>query len=90
MIIKIISILYLFVNFISLAAYLPTLKDLIIKQKQSANPVSYFLWALCNGISLLYSFSVLNDALFRVVSSINFFSCLAVFICSVKLYNSKI
>ena len=82
---QILMFLYAGVNLITLIAYLPTLRDICIRKKASANAMSYLLWALSNCISLLYGLFILNDFLFIAVSGINFIACFVVFLLSVRL-----
>ncbi len=72
---NIIKYAYGFVGIIGFVAYLPTIKDLYLHKKRSANTLSYALWTLSTFIAMLYSFFVLGDFLFRLVSTLNFFAC---------------
>ena len=71
----IIKYAYGFVGIIGFIAYLPTIKDLYLHKKRSANTLSYVLWTLSTFIAMLYRFFVLDDFLFRLVSTLNFFAC---------------
>lgn len=57
---------------LNIVAYWPTIKDLYINKKRSANTASYVLWSISTGIAFLYSLFILPDFLFRVVSGIFF------------------
>ncbi|MDZ4846350.1 MAG: hypothetical protein SH857_12455 [Chitinophagales bacterium] len=71
----IIKFAYGLVGIIGFIAYIPTIKDLYLHKKRSANRLSYVLWTLSTFIAMLYSFFVLNDFLFRLVSTLNFIAC---------------
>lgn len=70
---------------IGLIGYLPTIKDLYLHKKQSANTSSYILWSSTSGIGFLYGIFILQDTLFRIVYGINFFSCVIVLALSLGL-----
>lgn len=74
-VLEIIKYAYGFVGIIGFIAYLPTIKDLYLHKKPSANMHSYALWTLSTFIATLYSNFVLDDFLFRLVSSLNFLAC---------------
>jgi hypothetical protein len=80
---------YGLVGVIGFAAYLPTIKDLYLHKKPSANVHSYYLWSLGTFIAMLYSFFLLNDFLFRLVSTINFVACFVTLILIIGLSNRK-
>ncbi|MFN8672292.1 MAG: hypothetical protein U0457_09475 [Candidatus Sericytochromatia bacterium] len=82
---KLITLSYGITGIIGLIAYLPTLKDLYLHKKQSANISSYILWTATGGISFLYGIFILKDFLFIAVSGLNFLACLVVLILSIKL-----
>ena len=65
--IKTLAVAYASVGVIGIAAYWPTLKDLINK-KPSANSSSYSIWVATNLVTFLYSLFVVNDLLFQIVS----------------------
>lgn len=65
--------------------YLPTMKDLYLHKKKSANTHSYIIWTVCTGITLLYSFFILPDLLFRIVSGLNFLCCALILALCVRL-----
>lgn len=66
---------YGFVGVIGFIAYFPTIKDLYLHKKPSANLLSYALWTTSTFIAMLYSYFVLDDFLFRLVSTFNFLAC---------------
>ena len=70
---------------VGLAGYWPTIKDLYHHKKPSANISSFIVWSSTVGIGFLYAIFILQDQLFRIVSGINFFACLAVLILSIQL-----
>ena len=72
---EIIKYAYGLVGIIGFVAFIPTIKDLYLHKKPSANIHSYYLWTLSTFIAMLYSYFNLDDFLFRVVSTINFFAC---------------
>jgi hypothetical protein len=82
--IKLIIGAYACAGAVAIIAYLPTVRDLFNK-KPSANSVTFLLWTLSTGVSLLYSLFVLDDLLFRIVSGINFCSCAIILVLSLRL-----
>ncbi|HXH19497.1 MAG TPA: hypothetical protein VNJ07_10480 [Chitinophagales bacterium] len=72
---EIIKYAYGTVGIFSLAAFYPTIKDLYFHKKPSANLHSYYLWTAATFITMLYSFFILDDFLFRLISSLNFAAC---------------
>ena len=76
---------YLGVGIIATIGYIPTIKDLWIKKKKSANVTSYAVWTLTSCITFLYSLFVLSDLLFRVVSGLNFICCFIVLFLTILL-----
>jgi hypothetical protein len=77
--IKILAIVYGSVGVIGIAAYWPTIKDLINK-KPSVNSSSYSIWVTTNLVTFLYSLFVVNDLLFQVVSGAYFIVNTTVFL----------
>lgn len=65
--------------------YLPTMKDLYLHKKKSANTHSYIIWTLCTAITLLYSIFILPDLLFRIVSGLNFLCCALILALCIRL-----
>lgn len=66
---------YASVGVIATIGYIPTIKDLWMHKKMSANISSYAIWTLCSGITFSYSLFILSDLLFRIVSGLNFACC---------------
>ncbi len=60
--------------------YIPTFIDLIAYKKKAINTMSYVLWGIANGATCYYSFVILPDLLFQIMSSIHFFSCVSLII----------
>ena len=81
---QIITFLYATVGIISLAAYWPTIKDLLEK-KPSANTTSYQIWAFTTGIAFAYSMFVLDDFWLRLISGLNFSICVTIALLSINL-----
>lgn len=69
------TISYAFAGIICCLAYFPTIRDLYFRKKASANTTTYILWTITSLITLLYSFFILNDALFMIISVSNFVLC---------------
>ena len=65
---------------INIIAYWPTIKDLSLDKEDTANLVSYTLWTLSSGASLLYGIFILKDSLFIFISSIIFIANLLVWV----------
>lgn len=82
---QLLTIAYALVGVIATIGYFPTIKDLWIHKKKSANINSYLIWTLCSGITFLYSLFILPDLLFRIVSGLNFGSCAIVLLLSIRL-----
>lgn len=72
---------------VGLVAYLPTIKDLHIHKKQSANTSSYLIWLVTAVVSFLYSVFILNDLLVRVLSGVNVVAVSLVFFLILNLRN---
>lgn len=87
--IELIKYAYGFVGVIGFTAYLPTIKDLYLHKKPSANLHSYLLWTLTTCIATLYSNFVLHDFLFRLVSTMNFIACSTTLLLIVLLRKKK-
>ena len=62
-----VTISYAFAGIICCIAYFPTIRDLYLHKKQSANTTTYILWTITALITLLYSFFILPDTLFRII-----------------------
>ena len=82
---KVLIIAYASVSVIRIIAYWPTIKDLYLRKKASANITSFSLWSVTSGITFLYSLFILSDFLFRVVSFIGFILCVIVLFLSIWL-----
>jgi len=82
---QILIIAYACVGIVATIGYFPTIKDLLIHKKKSANVNSYIVWTICASITFLYSLFILNDWLVRIVTGLNFASCAVVLILSLKL-----
>lgn len=86
---NVLRVTYAAVGIIVVVGYWPTIKDLYFYKKKSANSVSYLIWCIAAGIVLLYSLFILSDLLFRIVSFINFLSCLVILILSLRLHKVR-
>jgi len=80
---------YAGVGIIATIGYIPTIKDLLINKRMSANINSYLIWSFCSGVAFLYSLFVLPDFLFRVVSGLNFLCCTLILFLSIYLSFSR-
>lgn len=78
---------YLGAGIICCIAYFPTIKDLDCHKKASANTTTYVLWTITAFITMLYSFFILPDKLFIIISVANFICCLAVLLLSFAIAN---
>jgi hypothetical protein len=84
------TIAYAFAGILCCLAYFPTIKDLYLHKKASANTTTYLLWTVTASITLLYSFFILPDAMFRVISIANFLFCSVIlFLSSGALKSNK-
>ncbi|MCX6758321.1 MAG: hypothetical protein NTX14_01275 [Candidatus Nealsonbacteria bacterium] len=84
---QLLLIAYGVTGFVALLAYFPTMVDLYVHKKPSANIVSYVIWTVVSGIAFLYGLFILNDFLFRMVSGIEFGACAIVLFLSLRLRN---
>ena len=66
---------YASAGIVAVWGYIPTIKDLLVRKKMSANLNSYYIWTVCSGITFLYSLFILPDLLFRIVSGLGFICC---------------
>ena len=82
---QLLIIAYACVGIIVAIGYLPTIKDLWIHKKKSANITSYIIWTITTGIAFLYSLFILPDLLFRIVSGLNFVCCSVILLLSIRL-----
>jgi hypothetical protein len=78
------SIAYAVAGLICIVAYFPTISDLYLRKKNSANPTTYALWTTTAIISVLYSIFALEDLLFLIFSILNMVSCTIILILSWK------
>ncbi|MEX0597426.1 MAG: hypothetical protein WD512_13105 [Candidatus Paceibacterota bacterium] len=74
---------------IDIIGYWPTIKDLYIYKKNSANKRSFALWAATSGVSCLYGIFVLQDNLYIIVSSIYLLANLTVLILTIQINAPK-
>ncbi len=79
-----IALSYAFAGVLCCAAYVPTIRDLYLHNKASANATTYGLWSFTAFITLLYGVFVLCDALFTAVSAANLFCCGLILFLSVR------
>ncbi len=84
------TIAYLGAGIICCIAYFPTITDLYCYKKASANMTTYLLWTITALITFLYSFFILPDILFRIISVANFICCLLVLLLSIRIANKTI
>jgi len=89
LLLQLLSIAYGLVGIVTLIAYVPTIKDLCIHKKPSANITSYAIWTVTSGISFMYGLFILQDFLFKMVSGIGFGACATVLVLSLMLKNSR-
>ncbi len=85
LLINALTVAYGVTGLVTLIGYWPTITDLCVRKKASANISSYMLWTATNGISFLYAIFVLPNLLLRIVTGTNFLACLIVLILSVSL-----
>jgi hypothetical protein len=83
------TISYAFAGIICCIAYFPTIRDLYWYNKVSANKTTYVLWTITALITLLYSFFILPDTLFRIISIANFVFCALILYLSVAKVNTQ-
>ena len=82
---QILILAYAIVGVVATIGYIPTIKDLWLHKKMSANVNSYLIWTVCSGITVLYSLFILPDLLFQIVSGLNFVSCALILLLSIVL-----
>lgn len=72
--------LYPLVSLVSLMAYLPQLKSLILSKSdcRDISVTSWAMWTATSSISLGYGMSHLNDTMFIITTIINLTCCAAV------------
>lgn len=76
---------YAGVALVGTVGYIPTIKDLWLHKKKSANISSYVIWTACSGVTVLYSLFILPDLLFQIVSWLNLVSCAVILLLSIAL-----
>ena len=87
LLLQIIVFAYACTAVIATIGYIPTIKDLWLDKKKSANISSYVIWTVSSAISFLYALFVLPDLLFQIVSGLGFLSCAIILGLSVILKN---
>ncbi len=90
LVVDIIIFAYACTAVIATVGYIPTIKDLWLHKKKSANITSYVIWTVSSAISFLYAFFILPDLLFQIVSGLGFFSCAVILVLSLVLKYRKI
>jgi hypothetical protein len=85
LIIQTLSFCYSIGGVICLIAYWPTIKDLYIHKKPSANNATYAMFIFYAASAFLYSIFVLPNLLFSVMSAINLLCCTVVLVLNLKL-----
>lgn len=85
LLLKLLIVAYAGTGVVAAIGYLPTIKDLWIHKKKSANVTSYVIWTLCAGITFSYALFILKDLLVRIVTGLNFACCAIILILSLKL-----
>lgn len=86
---KSIILAYATVGIIAALGYIPTIKDLWLHKKPSANTNSYIIWTASSGITVLYSIFILPDLLFQIVSWVNFLACATILILMLVLTHNN-
>ena len=86
---KLLMIAYGGVGIFVAIGYWPTIKDLWINKRKSANIASYVIWVACSVISFLYSLFILKDLLYRIVSGLGLLCCMLILILSIRLKYKK-
>ena len=74
------EMIYIVIGVIMIIGYIPTFIDLIVYKRKAINTISYILWGIANGATCYYSFMILPDLFFQIISSIHFLSCIALII----------
>jgi len=80
---------YASVGIIATVGYVPTIKDLWIHKKMSANTSSFAIWTASSGVTFLYSLFILPDLLFRIISGLSFLSCAIILSLSISLKSRR-
>jgi hypothetical protein len=89
LLLKILIVAYASVGVVATIGYIPTIKDLWLRRKMSANISSYVIWTASSGTAFLYSLFILKDLLFRIVSGLNFVCCVLILMLIIFLKNHK-
>ena len=84
------EIIYIIPPMIMIIGYIPSLIDLIIYKKKTVNYFSYSLWAIANATMFYYSFMILPDFFFQIMSSIHFLSCISLIIINSFIKENKL
>ena len=79
------AFLYAAVGALVIIGYFPTMKDLWVHRKKSANTSSYVIWTLSSSIGLLYSLIFLQDWLVRIAATVNMACCATILILAMRL-----
>ena len=58
---QLLIIAYASTGIVATIGYFPTIKDLWIHKRKSANIASYIIWTITTGIAFLYSLFILPD-----------------------------
>jgi hypothetical protein len=81
---------YASVGVIGTVGYVPTIKDILVHKKMSANISSYFMWTFCTGVTFLYSMLMVSNTLLQIVTGVNMACCALVLGASLFIkYNSR-
>lgn len=83
------TILYAISGIISLLAYAPTMKDVLIHKKKSANRSSYILWTFTTLVGFLYCIFLVPDLMVTALYGLSFIACLIILIASIRIEVSE-
>ncbi|MEK6809301.1 MAG: hypothetical protein AABY40_01375 [Nanoarchaeota archaeon] len=89
LLLQIIILAYASAGVVSTIGYIPTIKDLWHHKKMSANISSYVIWTVSSGVTVLYSWFILPDLLFQIVSGLSFVSCALILLLGIILKYKK-
>lgn len=81
----ILTVLYAISGIISLLAYAPTMKDVVIHQKKSANRSSYVLWTFTTLVGFLYCIFLVPDLMVTALYGLSFIACLIILLASIRI-----
>ena len=84
------ELIYVCVGVVMIVGYIPTFIDLIVYKRKAINTVSYILWGIANGATCYYSFMILPDFFFQIMSSIHFLSCISLIIINSFIKENKL